>query len=163
MRLEAQRRQREEGGSLAVPHQHSGGAASPAFGLPTAPQPSAAVVPAAAAAQARGGDRPRRHTTPFLGLAKPKRSSWEPQDPETGGERCPEPQRQDPQPVQLPPSINGGLAREGSLGRAASNGTEMSELGRQRSDPQSFGRGGSGVRHISEQVEHDTTPDAIDS
>lgn len=133
MRRKAQRRQREEGGSLAVPHQHSNAAAPPAAAMLTA------------APSTVNSDRPRRHTAPFLGLRNPKRSTREPLDPETGGERG-VPHGQEPQPEQPAPAMNGSLSRGGS------NGTEMSELRQQRSDPQSLSRTTSDVRHISGQV-----------
>lgn len=179
-RREAQRRQRDEGPSArptaAHPAQHQRDGAATAFAAPsaTAARPAAAgaappaAAAAAAAAQFRGGagDRPRRHTSPFLNLRHVART-WEPLDPETGGERGEpsdawrsEPYRKDggTEPEQPAPAAgsatNGSQPVHNGLRRGVSNaGTEMGELGRQRSDVQGrLSRTTSGVRHIGDKV-----------
>ena len=104
-------------------------------------------------------DRPRRHTAPFTGGPRTsRRNTWEALDPDTGGERgthdaSQPPQCLQPQLVPLPTATMNGSHRSGPcLIRSGSATTELCDLQRQRSDPQSLGRAGSLVRHVSDQV-----------
>jgi hypothetical protein len=154
MQHEAQQRRREEASSLAAPHQRSG--APPAGTLP----PDAVPAPARLnGAHASMDDRPRRHTAPFTGgLRTSRRNTWEALDPDTGGERgihdaSQPPQCLQPQLIPLPTATTNGSHRSGPcLIRSGSATTELCDLQRQRSDPQSLGRAGSLMRHVSDQV-----------
>ena len=137
-----------------MPHQRSG--VPPSGTVPSGSVPAPARQNGVHASMT---DRPRRHTAPFnSGPRTSRRNTWEALDPDTGGERgiqdaSQPPQCLQPQLIPLPTAAMNGSHRSGPcLIRSGSATTELCDLQRQRSDPQSLGRAGSLVRHVSDQV-----------